>query len=235
MTNFFRLFFRNLRRNKTFSIIAIAGFTLSLTIVLLLAAFISYEASYDRFHAHIDQLYRLVQIGGNCELNEDDITYLQTDYPEIETACRYNNFDGTITSNQQTLHLQSLLQTEQTFFSMFDIDFLHGNPQTALDSKDNILLSDETAKLLFGDTNPVGEMLILNHDLSLRVTAVYKSMPDNSSFQPEAISHRDIKAMVSSSDIDGKVTFPIFNGIGDHLSYLFLHRDSGSAVRASGV
>lgn len=207
MTNFIRLFYRNLRRNKTFSIIAIAGFTLSLTIVLLLAAFVSYEVSYDRFHIHIDTLYRLVLENGSCQLNEDDITYVQNDYPEIEAVCRYNNYDGTLTGKEQTVHLQSLLQTEPAFFSMFDVDILQGDPQTALDCKDNILLSDETAKLLFGDVNPVGEMLTLNHDLSLRVTAVYKSMPQNSSFQPEAIAHRDTKAMVSRSEIDGKVTF----------------------------
>ena len=103
MTNFFRLFYRNLLRNKTFSIIAIAGFTLSLTVVLLLAAFVSYELSYDGFHTDIDQLYRLVREGGDSSLNEDAITFLQNDYPEIVAACRYNDFGGTVTGNEQTL------------------------------------------------------------------------------------------------------------------------------------
>ena len=207
MTNFFRLFFRNLRRNKTFSIIAIAGFTLSLTIVLLLSAFVSYEASYDHFHANIDKLYRLLQKDGSCELNEDDITFLQNDYPEIEAVCRYNNPDGVITWNHQSLHLNSMLHTESNFFSMFDLEFIQGDATNALSTKDHILISDKTAKALFGTKNPIGELLTVNHELSLQVTAVYKSMPKNSSFQPEAIIHRDTKVTVSKSDINGKVTY----------------------------
>jgi putative ABC transport system permease protein len=207
MTKFFRLFYRNLIRNKTFSIIAIAGFTLSLTIVLLLSAFVSYESSYDSFHTNIDQLYRLIRESGGSGLNEDNINFLQTDYPEIESVCRYNNSGATITWNQQTSKFPILLQTEESFFSMFEVEFLQGNPSLALASKDNILISDKLSAQLFETGNSIGETIIINHNMPFKVTAIYKSMPNNSSFQPDAIIHRDTKEMVESINNNGRVTF----------------------------
>lgn len=193
--------------NKTFSVIAIVGFTLSLTIVLLLSAFVSYEASYDTFHTNIDFLYRLIQKDGNSDINEDAITFLQKDYPEIESVCRYNNFGGMISFQQQAFNMKSVLQTEASFFTMFDIEFLQGDPNLALASKDNILISDILAARLFGNDDPIGKMVTYNHNLPLKITAIYKSLPDNSSFQPEAILHRDTKAMVSMSNNNGVITY----------------------------
>ena len=207
VTNFFRLFYRNLLRNKTFSVIAIAGFTLSLTVVLLLSAFVSYESSYDTFHTNIDSLYRLIQQDGNSDVDEEAITFLQKDYPEIESVCRYNDFGGMVSYQQQALNLKSLFQTEPSFLTLFDIEFLQGDPDLALASKDNILLSDVLAAKLFGQDDPIGEMITYNHELPLKVTAVYRFFPDNSSFQPEAIIHRDTKAMVSMTNNNGKITY----------------------------
>lgn len=207
MIHSLNFFLRILKRNKTFSAIAIAGFTLSLTIVILLSSFVFHELSYDQFHAQIDRIYRLIDQNGSGSINEDVVESLQNDYPEIEAACRYNIYSGEIANNGQPYELNHVLHTEPAFFKIFDLHFIQGSPETALTIQDNVILSEKIAKKIFGDENPVGKALIFNHEYSMLVSGVIRDLQENSSFQPEIIIHRDLRTNIEGSTMNGVETF----------------------------
>ncbi len=210
MIHFFRLFYRNLIRNKTFSVITISGFTLSLTVVLLLSAFVFNELSYDKSFSKVDRIYRMIKDDGESDINEDAIDYLTYDFPEIENVCRYNyfiNFRGALTYNLHSTKVNQILHTEPSFFDIFDVDFVYGNKETALSDMNSIILTEEIAQKIFGERNPVGEPVTVYHKNDLTVSAVIKSLPENSSFQPKTIIHRDLKSVVNSYSDGDKIIY----------------------------
>ena len=204
------LFYRNMTRNKTFSIITITGFTLSLTVVLLLSAYVLNEMSYDRHFSKIDRIYRLIEGKDKSELNEDAIEYISHDFPEIESVCRYNffiNFRGSLTRNGQSVSCNNILHTEASFFDLFDVDFVEGSKETALSDINSIVLTQETAGKMFGDRDPIGQTVTVYHKNDLVVSAVIRSFPVNSSMRPEAIIHRDLKTVTNSYSHDNVTTY----------------------------
>lgn len=210
MKNFITLFYRNMMRNKTFSIITISGFTLSLTVLILLSAFVFNELSYDRYNTNIDRTYRLLRSDNNSDINEDAVEFLKDDFPEIESVCRYNHFImgiGYLTFENHSITTKSILHTEPAFFDIMDVEFVAGDKQSALNGKYALVLTEETAHRLFGDVDPIGKTVRIFHENDLTVTGVIKAFPQNSSMQPDAIIHRDLKTLVNCSMMDDRNIF----------------------------
>ncbi|HPG39588.1 MAG TPA: ABC transporter permease [bacterium] len=210
MKNFITLFYRNMMRNKTFSIITIAGFTLSLTVLILLSAFVFNELSYDRYNTNINRIYRLIRSDNNSEINEDAIEFLTHDFPEIESVCRYNHFIlnlGYLTFNNHSITTKSILHTEPAFFDIMDVEFVAGDKETALNDKYALVLTEETARKLFGDVDPMGKTVRIYHENDLTVTGIIKAFPQNSSMQPDAIIQRDLKTFTNCWMSEGKTIY----------------------------
>jgi ABC-type antimicrobial peptide transport system permease subunit len=189
----FLLSLRSLLKNKLYSIINISGLTVGLASAILICLWIKNEVSHDRFHPNMDRLYLL----NNRDQNDAGVFVwnntcmplgpaLREGYPEVERAVRVNNSGANFLISNGDKHFSihgNLVDTG--FFSMFNFPLVAGNPATALNSVKNIILTEQLAKKLFGNEDPMGKTVRVDSLDYLTVTGVVKDLPVNTSFQFE--------------------------------------------------
>ena len=185
--NYCKTAIRNLLKSRSFSIINLTGLSLSIAFCLLLFFYIRYEQSYDTFHKNKDQLYRLESAqyfasqvsksvrssmfsfltrGDNADnhlifslMTAPDMNQA---FPEIEniTAFRTES-SGLVKAGNFVFKESDLLYTDTNFFKTFSFHLLHGNSSTALELKDNVVLSESTAKKYFGTAAVLGKTITI--------------------------------------------------------------------------
>jgi len=186
---------RNLRKHVGYTFINVAGLAVGLACCILIVLFIRQQVTYDRFHSKADQIYRLATNvnGQNGQVTELAFSSppmaaaLQEDFPEIRQAVRLFGRYGVMRNDQQGEAMEQQAQSvnfvDSTFFEIFDFTLLQGDPQTALDAPNTIILSEAMAGRYFGDSDPMGRTLIFSDTLNLRVTGIMQNMPSNSHLQ----------------------------------------------------
>ncbi|GEO02360.1 ABC transporter permease [Adhaeribacter aerolatus] len=194
--NYFKLAFRNLWRNKVFSFINIGGLSLGLACCMLIFSYIKDEISYDRFHAKKGQIYRIT---ANI-INEEEVTKtgstnmvvgpaFKQAIPEIEAFVRMQE-DFYIVRQQENTFNQEVVFADESFFSVFSLPLLYGNPKTALSNFNSLVLTEKTAHKYFGNTPAIGKSLELKMGDTFKpfvVTGIAKNPPQNSSLQFEVL------------------------------------------------
>jgi len=192
--NYFTTAFRNLRRNKVYSFINIAGLSLGLACAMLIMLYVKDEVSYDRFHKGIEQVYRVanknIKPDGSTQNINGFSGYFQgpkfaAGIPEIKHFVRYqqNNLDiktGTEVKSQEIFY------TDSSFFAAFTFPLLRGNPETALKGPNSVVISEDMAKREFGTKEALGKTLLFRGGGKFEphiVTGVAKKCPQNSSIK----------------------------------------------------
>ena len=190
--NYFKIAFRNLQRNKIFSIINIAGLALGLACVMLIILYVKDEVSYDRFHKNVSNIYRIAvksKFDGK-ERKDGNTGFLQgprftQNIPGIESFVRIQGGNEDIKTGTEILS-QDLLYVDSSFFSVFTFPLLRGNPKTCLTEPHSIVLTEDAAKKRFGTIDALGKTVMVKEDSAFipdKVTAVAKNCPQNSSIQ----------------------------------------------------
>lgn len=186
--NYFVVAWRNFLKRKFLSSINIIGLSFGIAFALLAFLFIYDEFSFDSFHQNKDLIYRVdVQRFHNDVPQSDDRSTsvpssfhsaARQEVPTIEYLSRYNGFTKYLTIND-TKYSEKVHFVDEDFIQMFTPDFLKGDPQTALSSTNNIVISDEKAIKLFGTIDAIGET-IETKQISYTVSGVFKALPKNS-------------------------------------------------------
>ena len=228
--HFLKTAIRYLTRDKTFSLINIFGLAAGLTAVLCIALYVAREASYDRFHHNADRIYRFnITFAG--EGMEQDSHYftppvgpaMKSEIPEIEEYTRiapYRTFIATY--NDKAIKLTDVCYADTSFFDMFKFALVRGNPQNALAAPFSIVLTEESASLIFGDLDPMGQTVRLDMN-DFTVTGVIKSSPVN--------SHLQFNALTSFSTFYRSGNVPMdWNGGNQFITYLRLHKNTDVEV-----
>lgn len=179
---------RSLLRQKGYALLNIAGLGLGFALFLLIGVYVKSELSTDRFHEHYRQLHR-------AETPEFSSTpslvaqMLDNTLPEALAICRVAPHYGSplVNNGRESFNLGRLMLADSTFFRMFSYELLLGDPGTALSKPLGIVLSQSEALKLFGQDNPLGKTLRLDHRLSLEVTGVLADLPSNSLFRGTAV------------------------------------------------
>ena len=201
------LAFRSFRRFKTSFSINLIGLSSGLAAALLIFLWINDEQSIDTFHEHDDRLYQVMQ---NFTRPDDIITRestsallaraLEEEMPEVEMATSVGTpglfgTDGVIQYEDKMLRVVEQYADER-FFNVFSYPLLIGSPEHVLSSKQNVVISEEMAKSLFGSQgNPVGEVIAWKAgkvDQSYVVSGVFKKLPVNSSLQFDMVFSIDV-------------------------------------------
>src|ERR1700743_1288911 len=180
--NYLLTAWRNLLRNRIYSVINIAGLMLGLACAMLIILYLKDEISFDRFHVNRDHLYRLYSEanGAGGETRRMGITgdvqgpRFKSQIPEITAFVRIQGgySDARLGS---TVIPQPLLYVDSNFFSVFSFPLLSGNPATALKQPNAVVLSEDAAAKYFGSTDVIGKALLLKKDsgfIPYTVTAV---------------------------------------------------------------
>lgn len=184
LINHFKIAFRNLKNQKAHAIINILGLAIGLACSVLILLFVRQETSYDAFHENADRLYRVTYE----EVNTPAMRHLATvsppmgpalmqEYPEVVNFARFRFPDRSIFARGNTRFYESrFLYADSTFFDLFTFPLAQGNPETALQAANSIVVTPAIARKYFGDTDPMGKTLTMNEE-ELTVTGVLQPLP----------------------------------------------------------
>jgi putative ABC transport system permease protein len=187
--NFFKVAYRNLLRNKVFSVINITGLAVGMAAVILILLWIQNELSYDVFHKNKDRIYEVwnrVLFDGklSCwnEVSALTARALEQDLPEVERAVRVNSDNSLLFSVGDKKIMKSGNVVDTGFLQMFSFPILKGNPSTALNDMHSVVLTEKAAESLFGDEDAMGKIIKIENKDNFTVTGILKDLPNNSRF-----------------------------------------------------
>jgi putative ABC transport system permease protein len=186
----FKIALRNIWKNRTSSLINISGLAIGLAACLLLLLYVSYEWSFDKQGSHADEIYQVLtnHLDANGEIEGTGRStgnmigpVLKQDYPEVEAmTILTKGWDELIANGQSSFKKQSRYAFKD-ILQMFDYTFIYGDKRTALDAPGNVIVTESTAKLLFGTTDVLNKTVRHENRTDLRITGVIKDLPKNSS------------------------------------------------------
>lgn len=193
--------FRNLKRSKSYTFINIFGLALGISSALVLFKFISFHRSFDKHHSNYDNIYRFVRHEISANRIDRDMGVPQpfggafsNDYPDVGLVTKVVYVEGgqfTITDElgkqKKFLEDEGIAFVEQSFFKVFDFNFIAGNQSTALTDLNQIVLSLSLVEKYFGfDTNQaanaLGKVIKLDNKVEFKVSGVMEDPPQSSDF-----------------------------------------------------
>jgi putative ABC transport system permease protein len=186
--NYLVLAFRNLVKDKFYSLINILGLTIGVTCGMLLFLYVSDELSYDRYHQKASRIYRIVSyIREPDKINKWTSTQpplvktLKQDYPFVESYVRFfGNGRTMFRLGEQRFYEEDVYSTDSTVFDVFTYKFLEGDSKVALDEPGSVVLTEKVARRFFGNGKAVGQVLRTDDTTSYKVTGVIEDVPKNS-------------------------------------------------------
>lgn len=186
---------RSILRNKSYSILNVAGLTLGITCSILLFLVVKYELSYDTFHSKADRIYRATTISS---YREGEDRSAAAHYPLAELLRSNNNlgFENlTQTHGEEGGQVNVLGDdgnaikrfreeanigfVEPEFFQLFDFETGDNDPTASLSEPNNVILTESLARKYFDNENPVGRLIRFNNKLTLKVTGIIPDLPSN--------------------------------------------------------
>jgi putative ABC transport system permease protein len=197
--NFLKIAWRNLVKNRTYSIINITGLAVGLASFILIALYVVDELSYDRYNEKAERIYRVnsdIRFGGtelHLAVSSDPMgPTLKKDYPQVEEYTRIyaSSGDKQVKKGDQFINEANVMHADSTFFSVFTIPALYGDTRTALNEPNTVVITATTAKKYFETTNAIGKVIEAD-GIPYKVTAVIKDIPRTSHFTADFIFTMD--------------------------------------------
>jgi putative ABC transport system permease protein len=189
--NYLKVTWRNLLKNKGFTAINIAGLAIGMASAALILLWIQNEVSYDQFHTKKQRLYEMynqsVFDGKLWSWNNTPKVMLPTlkqDYPQVEQGSRLNRANFLFTVGDKHLNLSGN-HVDPEFLTMFDFPLLKGNRKIALNNMKSVVITEKTAKKLFGNGDAMGKTIKIDSVDFFTVTGVMKDLPNNTRFSFE--------------------------------------------------
>jgi putative ABC transport system permease protein len=196
--NYFLVAWRNLLKQKAYSLIKVGGFALSIAACLLIALYIKNELSYDKYWPNANRIYRMVgefTVNGKTSRDADWpaplAKSLKEDFPEVEKAGRlmpYPSFYGGGSNQirrvdqQQNTYEEGFTYADQDMLDILHVPMVYGERSKALAEPNTIVLTKQMAEKYFPNQNPVGKVMILNNDTKTlyKVGGVIENFPKTS-------------------------------------------------------
>ena len=197
--NYFKIAWRSLVNNKVYSLLNIFGLAISLACFILVTLYVIDELSYDRYHEKAERIYRInsdITLGESQKLPfTSDMMgpTLKQDDPQVEEFVRIYNSNGSklLKKGTEFIKESQVAHADSTFFKVFSIPLIAGDPNTALQGPRTVVLSESSAKKYFESTNIVGESIETIQGTSYKVTGVMKDIPPNTHFNFDFIFSMD--------------------------------------------
>ncbi len=190
LKNYLKIAFRNLLKNPAYSFINIAGLSIGLACSILILLWVSHELSYDKFHSNAGEIHQ-VWINATYDGKVNSFNSVPMPSKEVIQAAD-SRIKNTAFGGWGTFHLLSIGEkrvnnigqiVSEEFLDIFRFPMVKGLPEVALDAPNSIVLTESTAKALFGDTEPMGQVILVDNKHEVKVTGVLKDIPSNSSLQ----------------------------------------------------
>lgn len=198
LSNYLKIALRNLLKNKLFSSLNLLGLALGIAVALLLLVFVKEEFSFDRYHNKADRIYRVL---AQVDYDEGAETWatvpnslgpvMKNEVPGIEAQMRMWEFNygekAMISANEKKFSQTNFFWMDSSVLQIFDLKLLSGDPHTALNGPNKVILSKSVAERYFPGMDAVSQIIQLENSLNLEVTGVYEDFPFNSTLDAEII------------------------------------------------
>ncbi len=217
--NYLKIALRNIKRNKGYSFINIAGLAIGMACCILISIWVLDELSYDHFHPQADSLYRvegnLDFSGRNYHVNVTPYPLapaLKEEIPDIQDATRYVGVGGQLLRYQDKAFFENNIRAvDPSFLFLFAFPLVQGDKETALNSPYSLLLTEEMAEKYFGKSVPIGQTVTINNQHEFTVTGILKNIPHNTILQFDfLIPYKYLESIGETSESFGFNSIPTF-------------------------
>ncbi len=172
--NYLKIGYRNLLRNKLFTLVNIFGLAIGMAACFLIVQYVRFELSYDKFHEKHDRIYRViidVDKESSATNHPGAGPALKQDFPEVQEYARIVHqsiFMGTNSTwayvdergEMKSFNEDRVYCADPSFITMFSFPFVYGDPHQALADNSSIVISQSISRKFFGDENPLGKTLL---------------------------------------------------------------------------
>ncbi len=195
--NLIKYSLRSFKRQRAYIVINILGLSIGIACSLLIALYVINASGYDKFNVKKDRLFRVIL---NGKIGGQEITgsytpaimgpTLPREFPEVEGFLRMDGVGPTVVEyNKQSFTDNNIISADSSFFNFFSIPVLRGDPANLLNSTYKVVLSESTARKMFGKENPIDKMIKIGNDTTrFVVTGVMGDVPANSHFDASMIT-----------------------------------------------
>lgn len=191
LRNYLIVTLRNLRKNGFYSFINITGLAIGITCSILILLWVADETSFDKFHPKADRLY---QVWVNAHFDGRINSWTSLPLPTHEAMkpadanivrCAVTDWGGDhlLASSEEKRMNKRGFHVGEEFLEMFQFPLTAGNAEQVLDDASNIVITESTAKALFGDEDAMGKIVRVDDQVDMKVAGILKDIPTNSSFQ----------------------------------------------------
>ena len=189
--NYLKTGFRYIKRQKLNSAVNILGLSLGLASCILIFLFVADEFSYDRFHKKSDRIFTILQhiyhfndtrTGSPAPM----APALKENYPEVIDCVRLYDYFSGLVKYKNNIFNEDILLSDPSFFNVFDFPLEKGNPQTAINSENSVVISRNMAEKYFRNEDPMGKELtitIRTRENNFIVSGIAENCPKNSTIQ----------------------------------------------------
>jgi putative ABC transport system permease protein len=197
LNNLIKYSLRSFKRQRSYIIINILGLSIGIACSLLIALYVINEASYDKYNTNKDRIFRAILNGkiGGQEITTSSSPAVMgptmlREFPEIEDFLRMNERGPSVIDyNNQIFTEEHIVEADSSFFNFFSIPVLKGDLQNLLNAPRKVVLSESTAKRIFGNENPIDKPIKIGSDtLRFTVSGVMADIPENSHFEANLLT-----------------------------------------------
>lgn len=202
LKNYLKIALRTITGNPLFSAINIVGLAIGLACCIIITIFVRYELSYDKHWDDADRIHRVTRDFFSNNLRLANIAppiapLLQQDFPEIEDITRIMAPSRiSLSRADETFLEEKLVIADANVFDFFQLEFVSGDPDTALSSPLNLVMSERAATRYFGNEDPMGQILNIMGQADLTVTGVIRDLPDNTHMELELLISIQVMPMM---------------------------------------
>jgi putative ABC transport system permease protein len=229
LRNYIKTAWRNLLKNKFYSVINIAGLTASLAIGILILLWVQDELSFDAFHKNTPDIYRVELFGGtgaSRQIWQSIVAPMgvlaKQQLPEVKEEVRITNngFYSLYKYQNKVFGDEHVAFADPSIFSVFDFPLVHGNAAKPFTDDNSVVITKKTAKKYFGDEDPIGKVISADDKVNFTISGVIDDFPKNSSIDYDMIMPLKfhIKKMLTDNKIDLNNDFNFYS----YQTYLLL-------------
>lgn len=191
LKNYFKIALRSIWKDKFFSFLNISGLAIGIACCLLIVTYVRYELSYDKHFQGHENIYRIIIDGSfngrdftGAECPAPAGTTYRDQIPGVEQRLRMRSTGSWIVKyEEKVFNEERVVFSDETFFDVFKVKLIQGNPEEVLSRKNHLVLSQTLATKYFGTQDPVGKVVRLDNDSDWTVAGVYEDIPANSHFR----------------------------------------------------
>lgn len=245
LQNYLKIALRNLWKQRSYTFINLAGMSVGMACCFLLLIYVNHERHYDEFHPKGDRLYRV-----NYQANFSGSTFelvripapigpaMKDYFPQIEQVARLypRSISVREVNTNKQFEIERAMFADSTLQDVFEMEYIKGDPATALDRPFSLVLTDKTALMLFGEKDAMGRQVLLANEGPFTVTGVVRAFPDNAHIHFDLFAPYgnmvDVEPVHAREDVRRVLTT---NWIASHSHTYVLLKENAEAQAVDGA